>query len=166
MFFSQQTCPAAVALGALFQTRHHVWNVTLVLVDDLDFGHQLVVLGLLGVAPQGVERAFALCEGPKQRVLDVCRGAEVGVGICLEKWNVTRERTDDKKKKKKKKKQLTSILFGSHEQSPDVQDPVQTNTFHTLQLQKTPSTFPFQSQLTASGGSLGVGFGALFIMTR
>lgn len=135
--------------------------MTLVLVDDLDFGHQLVVLGLLGVAPQGVERAFALCEGPKQRVLDVCRGAEVGVGICLEKWNVTREGTDDKKKK-----QLTSILFGSHEQSPDVQDPVQTNTFHTLQLQKTPSMFPFQSELTASGGSLGVGFGALFIMTR
>lgn len=89
LFFSLQTCPAAVALGALFQTRHHVWNVTLVLVDDLDFGHELVVLGQLGVGPQGVERDCALCESPKQRVLDVCRGAGVDVRVCQEKWNTT-----------------------------------------------------------------------------
>lgn len=55
-----QTCVAAIAFGALLQTSHQHWNVTLVLVDDLNFGHELVVLGQFGVELQGVERVFAL----------------------------------------------------------------------------------------------------------
>lgn len=65
-----QTCVAAIAFGALFQTCHQLRDVELVLVHNLDFGHELVVLGQLGVVLEGVERVFAFQEGPDQRVLD------------------------------------------------------------------------------------------------
>lgn len=66
-----QTCVVAIAFGALLQSRHQLRDVNLVFIHNLHFGHELVVLGQLGVVLEGAERVVALQEGADQRVLDV-----------------------------------------------------------------------------------------------
>lgn len=67
------TCLVKVMFKAAFQALHQFGDATSVFFNNAEFGHELHVLSLLGVAFQGKEgiRLTSISEGANKRIPDV-----------------------------------------------------------------------------------------------